>query len=84
MVVSHALGVPRTMLIAFTGISSQAICKLQLSKTQNASAHFKYRNQGKSDKILETVLRMDGLLRSIHENLVRTAPLYVLRREAEP
>ncbi|KAL2070835.1 hypothetical protein VTL71DRAFT_13861 [Oculimacula yallundae] len=28
-------------------------------------------NQGKSDKILETVLRMDGLLRSIHENLVR-------------
>jgi len=26
-------------------------------------------NQGKSDKILETVLRMDGLLRSIHENL---------------
>ena len=29
------------------------------------------RNQGKSDKILETVLRMDGLLRSIHDNLVR-------------
>ncbi|KUJ11143.1 putative C6 transcription factor [Mollisia scopiformis] len=25
--------------------------------------------QGKSDQILETVLRMDGLLRSIHENL---------------
>ena len=30
-----------------------------------------FRHQGKSDKILETVLRMDGLLRSIHENLVR-------------
>jgi hypothetical protein len=37
---------------------------------QDPSAHFEFRNQGKSDKILETVLRMDGLLRSIHENLV--------------
>jgi hypothetical protein len=29
-----------------------------------------FSSQGKSDKILETVLRMDSLLRSIHENLV--------------
>ncbi|KAE8444683.1 hypothetical protein EG329_014340 [Mollisiaceae sp. DMI_Dod_QoI] len=28
----------------------------------------KSRSHGKSDQILETVLRMDGLLRSIHEN----------------
>jgi hypothetical protein len=32
------------------------------------------RGQGKSDKILETVLRMDALLNSIHENLVSSRP----------
>ena len=74
MAVSHALGVPRTMSIAFMASSSQTMRKPQPSEEeQDSSTHFKFRNQGKSDKILETVLRMDGLLRSIHENLVRAS-----------
>ncbi len=68
---SHAPGVLKMISTAFTANSNQ-ICKVDTLKVPGIIDSLQvYRIQGKSDKILETVLRMDGLLRSIHENLVR-------------
>lgn len=71
MAVNHVRGAWKMKSTAFMD-SSSLICErpsepnIKLLEITDVGS----RNQGKSDKILETVLRMDGLLRSIHENLV--------------
>lgn len=66
--VNHVHGALRTKSIVCMASNNPA-CEFLLPLTYQSLTD-DLRTQGKSDQILETVLRMDNLLRSIHENLV--------------